>query len=150
MPVARKLSERTQAIVFVVILATAIAGLYGWVQASQPQPVVAASVSGVSLVLEGANWTIHYGPVTTTNNTAFGILMEAAHAVGFPVVSQLYSFPNGVFVIAINGSANVPGGLGWQYWVSGVYGDRASDLFALHNGDTVLWRYTTDQEAAAA
>lgn len=145
----RKLSERTQAIVFVVILGTAIAGLYGWAQATQPQPVATASVTGVSLVVEGANWTIDYGPVTTTNNTAFGILVEASHRLGFPVVSQPYSFPNGVFVIAINGSVNAPGGLGWQYWVSGVYGDRASDLFALHQGDTVLWRYTTDQEAGA-
>jgi uncharacterized protein DUF4430 len=145
---ARKLSERTQAIVFLVVLGTAIAGLYGWAQASQPHAVATTSVTGVSLIVEGVNWTIRYGPVTTTNNTAFGILMEAAAHLHFAVVSQHYSFPDGVFVLAINGSTNVPGGLGWQYWVSGVYGDRASDLFPLHTGDTVLWRYTTDQEAA--
>lgn len=146
----RRLSERTQAIVFVVVLGTAIAGLYGWVQAAQPQPVPAATVSDVSLVVDGANWTIRYGPATTANNTAYGILMEAADRLHFTVDSRLYSFPRGVFVIAINGSANAPGGLGWQYWVSGVYGDRAADLFPLHNGDTVVWRYTTDQEGTAA
>lgn len=146
---ARRLSERTQAVVFLVVLGTVIAGLYGWAQATQPQPVAQTGVSNVALTVEGVNWTIHYGPVTTTNNTAFRILMEASRVLGFAVVSQEYSFPSGEFVLSINGSANVPGGLGWQYWVSGVYGDRASDLFPLHSGDTVLWRYTTDQEAAA-
>lgn len=146
---ARKLSEPAQAVVFLIVLCTAIAGLYGWAQASQPRPVAASTVSGVSLTIEGVNWTIRYGPVATTNNTAFGILIEASHALGFPVMSQVYSFPSGEFVLSINGSSNVPGGLGWQFWVSGVYGDRASDLYALHNGDAVLWRYTTDQGATA-
>lgn len=145
----RRLSERTQAVVFLVVLGTAIAGLYGWAQASQPHPVSAATVSGVTLLVEGANWSIRYGPVTTGNNTAFALLIEASRVLGFPVSSQEYSFPNGEFVIAINGSANVPGGLGWQYWVSGVYGDRASDLFPLRSDDTVLWRYTTDRGSAA-
>ncbi len=144
----RKVSERTQAVVFLLVLGTAIAGLYGWAQASQPPRVAASGVGDVTLTVEGANWTIHYGPVSTTNNTAYGLLIEASRALGFPVASQEYSFPGGEFVIAINGSANVPGGLGWQYWVSGVYGDRASDLFPLHSGDTVLWQYTTDQGAA--
>ena len=146
---APRLSERTEAVLFLIVLAVAIAGLYGWIEASQPHPVQAAGVTGVSLVVEAPNWTIHYGPVSTTNNTAFGILLEASHRLHFPLTWINYTIPNGVFVTAINGTSNGQGGLSWQYWVSGVYGNEASSLYALHNGDTVAWRFTTNQEAAA-
>jgi hypothetical protein len=147
--VVRKLSERTQAIVFVVVLGVAIAGLYGWIQVSQPPPVRAAGVSGVGLVVDGPGWTIHYGPVTTTNNTAFGVLLEAARRVGFSLHWVNYTLPAGVFVISINGSANGQGGEFWQFWVNGVYGDAAADHAPLSDGATVTWRFTSDQGGTA-
>ncbi len=145
---ARKIPERTQALLFLVVLALAVGGLYGWIEASQPHPVQAAAVTGVSLLVEGPNWTIRYGPVSTTNNTAFGVLLEASRALHFPVNWINYTIPSGVFVTSINGTMNGQGGLSWQYWVSGAYGNEASNLYALRNGDTVAWRFTTDQEAA--
>ena len=143
-----KLSERTQAIVFLIALGAAIAGLYGWVRASQPPPVEAVGVSHVSLAVDGGAWTIRYGPVTTTNNTTFGILLEASQRLHFPVQWTNYSIPSGVFVVAINGTA-MSGGLSWQYWVSGAYGDRAANLYPLRSGDNVTWRFTTNQEGVA-
>ncbi len=131
-----------------VALGAAIAGLYGWAQASQPPPVQAAGVSGVSLVVEGAGWTIRYGPVTTTNNTAFGILLEAARTMGFSLHWINYTLPAGVFVISINGSANGQSGDFWQYWVNGTYGEVAADHAPLSDGATVTWRFTTDQGGA--
>ncbi len=144
----RKIPERTQAAIFLVVLAVAIAGFYGWIQVSQAPPVAAKSVTGVSLTVDGPNWTIRYGPLTTTNNTAFGVLREAAQRLHFSLLWVNYSVPSGVFVTAINGTPNGPGGMSWQYWVSGVYGDRAASLYGLQNGDAVAWRFTADQGAA--
>ena len=145
----RRLSERAQAVVFLVVLAVAIGGLYGWIQASQPPAVQARSVTAVSLEVDGPNWPIRYGPVTTTNNPAFGILLEASQRLHFSVVASNWTLPNGVFVSAINGTT-MAGGLSWQYWVGPVYGDRAANLYPLADGDHVTWRFTTDQEGVAA
>ncbi len=144
----RKIPERTQAVIFLVALGTAIAGLYGWVQATQSPSVPAVAVDGVHLLVETPSWTIRYAPPTTTNNTAWGILLEASLRLHFSVDASGTngSLPNYVFVIAINGSVNGDGGLYWQYWVNGVYGDRAANLYALHSNDTVAWRFMTSQE----
>ncbi len=143
-----KLSERAQAILLVVIIGGSIAGLYGYIEATQPMPVQAASVTDVSLVVEGANWTIRYGPVTTANNTAYGILVEASQRLHFSVDAMHYEVPSAVFVTAINGTANGQGGFFWQYWVDGVYGNVGADHYALASGAQVLWRFTMDQEGA--
>ena len=144
----RRLSERTQAVVFLVVLGVAIAGLYGWAQATQAPPVRPEVVGGVSLLVDSGTWTIRYGPVTTRNNTAFGLLLEASHRLHFPVVYQNYTLPAGVFVIAINGTANTVTGPGWQYWVGTSYGDRAANLYPLSDGSNVTWRYVADQGGA--
>lgn len=145
---ARRLSERTQAVIFLVALGVAIAGLYGWVQATQAPPVRPNVVVGVRLLVDGGPWQLDYGPVTTTNNTAFGLLLEASHRLHFPVVYQNYSLPAGVFVISINGIANSAGSAGWQYWVGTQYGDRAANLYPLSDGANVTWRFTADQGGA--
>ncbi len=145
----RKIPERIQAVIFLVALATAIAGLYGWAQASRAPEVTANRVLGVSLLVDGPNWTIRYGPLATTNNTAFGLLLEASHALRFPLQWVNYSMPSGVFVTAINATPNGQGGMSWQYWVAGVYGDRAANLYPIQNSDVVTWRFTMDQGAAA-
>ncbi len=142
----RRLSERTQAIVFLVVLCTGLAGLYGWVQASQPRPVPVLQVTGVSLAIDGASWAIQYGPVTTTNNTAFAILKEASQRLHFSLNVTEYSVPSAVFVNMINGSWNGQGGLYWQYWVNGTYGNVGADHYGLSDGSQVLWRFTTNQE----
>ncbi len=149
---ASRLSQRTQAVVLLAALGVAIAGVYGLVVATQPAPVAGESVTGVSLVVETPSWTIRYGPVTTTNNTAYGILIEASLRLHFAVdpPTSNGSFPNEVFVVAINGTTNGQGGLWWQFWVDGIYGNTAANLFALHNGDNVAWRFTADMEGGAA
>lgn len=145
----RRVSERTQAVIFLVALGVAIAALYGWVQVSQPPPVRATGVSGVSLEVDGAGWALRYGPVTTTNNTAFGILREAARARGFSLQWINYTLPPGVFVTAINGTPNGQGGDFWQYWVNGTYGDVAADHAPLSDGAAVTWRFVANQGGAS-
>ncbi len=145
---ARRLSERTQAVLFLVILVVGIAGLYGWVQATQPPPVPPGTVRDVSLLIDGGTWTTEYGPVTTTSNTPFLLLLEASQRLGFRVMWQNYTTPPGVFVLSINGTANPSAGAGWQYWVGTTYGNVAANLVPLSDGDHVAWRCTTDQGGA--
>lgn len=145
---ARRLSERTQAMIFLVALALGIAGLYRVVLAAQPPPVAPGQVSGVNLLVESGTWTIRYGPVTTSSNTAFLLLLEASQRLHFPLTWQNYTTPNGVFVMSINGTVNTATGPGWQYWVGATYGNEASNLFPLSNGDLVAWRFTLDQGGA--
>jgi Domain of unknown function (DUF4430) len=143
--VVRSLSERAQALVFVGILVAGIAGLYATAQIVQPAAVPTASVHSVRLEVDGSGWTIHYGPERTTNNTAFGILLEASDVLDFSVRYQRYEIPKGVLVLGINGSMNGNGGRYWQYWVNGVYGTVAADYQGLQDGDLVTWTYAVSQ-----
>jgi hypothetical protein len=145
--VARRISERLQAIVFVAVVVVAVAGLYAVVQSLQPGPVQALVVRHARLDVNGNGWSIHYDPVATVNNTAFGILREASVRLGFSLTYVPYEIPKGVFVTGINGSMNGAGGRYWQYWVNGIYGSVAADHQALQDGDTVLWSYSSPQEA---
>ncbi len=142
----RDLSERRKAVLFAVALLVTIAGVYGFVRAIQPPPVPRAAVTAVTLLVETPWWTIRYSAANTTNNSAFGLLMEASSHLGFSVRYTQYTIPQGVFVTAINGTANGQSGLYWQFWVSGAYGSAAADLVQIHGGDTVLWNFTASQE----
>jgi hypothetical protein len=142
---ARRLSELHLAVAFAVIVLVAIAGLFALSRALQSEPAVASGVVTVSLVVDSGSWTIRYGPITTNNNTAFTLLVEASEHIGFSVREVHYTVPDAVFVTAINGTMNGQGGQYWQYWVSGVYGDVGADHYTLHQGDVVQWRFMADQ-----
>jgi hypothetical protein len=144
---AHKASERVQAVAFVAVLVVVIAGLYAAVLRLQPASVRSAMVRDARLDIAGSGWSVRYRAVSTTNNTAFAILIEASHERGFSVTFVRYEIPAGVFVTGINGSLNGEAGRYWQYWVNGIYGRVASDHQALQDGDTVLWSYTSPQEA---
>ncbi len=140
-----KLSERVQAVLFVVVLAAAISGLYAYIQLSQPLPVTASGPVRVSLFIDGASWTITYGPLETWNNTAYSLLVEASTKLGFSLQAVHYEIPSGVFVTSINGTTNGQDGRYWQFWVDGAYPQVGADHVALAYGDTVAWRFTSDQ-----
>lgn len=146
----RRLAEWHKALIFVAALSVTVAGLYAYVQASQPPRVQPQGVRGVHLTIDGGSWRIDYAPAETTNNSAFAILMEASEAFGFPVEYVRYTIPDGVFVTAINGSRNGEGGRFWQFWVNGAYGSVAADHAAIHDGDAVLWWYTSSREGTPA
>jgi hypothetical protein len=141
-----RLTERAQAILFVAVLAGAIAGLYGAIQASQPSPVGRSEVHSIRLNVNAGEWSIRYTSEVTANNTVFAILIEASNRLGFRVEFQRYEIPSGVLVLAINGSENGSEGRYWQYWVNDVYGRVAADLHELHDEDNVEWRFSIPQE----
>jgi len=146
--VLAKLSEQQKALVFVAALAVAIALLYASIQVAQPGPVASRHVARVSLVVDAGAWRIEYAAATTTNNTVFGLLLEASHRIGFSVQYIRYAIPDGVYVTGINGTMNGRDGRYWQYWVNGVYGDVAADHKEIRDGDAVLWRFTAPQEGS--
>ena len=143
-----RLSERHQAILFAVVLAIAIAGTFRVALALQPPEVRSLGPIRASLVVDGNAWRIEYLDVVTTNNTAFGILLEASERLGFDVRWTTYALPAGVFVTSINGTANGAGGMGWQYWVSGVYARVAADRQTIVEDDVVVWRFLVAQEGS--
>lgn len=143
---APRLSERQQAIVFAAILIPAIAGLYATTQILQPIPVQASVVRLVHLDVEGVGWSIQYAPLSTNNNTAFGLLLEASAKLAFPVKYVWYQIPQGVFVTAINGSVNGEGNRYWLYQVDGAYPNLAADHQALHDDAIVRWSFSSAQE----
>lgn len=138
---APRLSERLQAAIFVGVLVVSIAGVYGLVQWSQPSAVRPSTVLDVRLTVHGIPWVIEYRTDETTNNTAFGILLEAAHHLGFAIEFSVYEIPAGVLVTSINGSVNGQDGRYWLYWVGDVYGTVAADKQGLADGDSVVWRF---------
>jgi len=138
------MSETHQAILFAAILVTAIAGLYATTLLIQPVPVQASAVHFVRLDVEGVGWSIQYGPLTTSNNTALGLLLEASAKLAFPVAYVWYQIPQGVFVTGINGSINGEGRY-WLYQVNGVYPNIAADHRALSDDDVVRWIFSTAQ-----
>lgn len=145
----RRLTEREQALVFGVALAVAIAALYGAIRFIEPPTVTPKGFLRVSLVVDGDGWTVEYRGVWTTNNTAFGILLEAADLLGFEVEWVPYAIPSGVFVTAINGTVNGEGSRWWQYWVNDAYGNVAADRREIFEGDVVAWRFLVSAEGSA-
>jgi hypothetical protein len=143
---ARRISERAQAVAFVAILVAAIVGIYAVAQSYGAPSVPASRVRSIHLAIEGDNWAISYVSSDTENNTAFGILHEASDRLGFALVYRSYDVPPGILVLGINGSMNGEGGRYWLYWVNGVYGTVAADRQALRDGDTVLWRFSDRYE----
>jgi hypothetical protein len=71
--------------------------------------------------------------------TAFDALLENSS------VEYEYTGPL-VLVTAINGvHNNVSANLFWQYYVNGVFGPVASNLYHLANNSVVEWRYQSSQ-----
>ena len=67
-------------------------------------------------------------------------LMEAASIADFHVGTQNQTL--GLLVISIADLTNQDGGgPGWQFWVNGVYGNRASNVIPIADGDDVEWKY---------
>lgn len=133
--------ERVKAVLLVVIVIVAATGLFA--VASAFYPAAAPSVvHDVSLRIEGPGWVRTYAATITPNGTAFAFLLEAADRLGFGVLFTRYAPPlDSVLVDAINGTRSGEGGLWWQYWVDGSYGDVGADRKVLRDGSAVLWAF---------
>lgn len=75
--------------------------------------------------------------------TAFDALDQSASVV---YVEHIF----GRFVTAINGVANNAEGNGryWQFWVNGELAPIATDFYELTDGDRILWKYCSPENAS--
>ncbi|MCX6651939.1 MAG: DUF4430 domain-containing protein [Methanomassiliicoccales archaeon] len=80
----------------------------------------------------------------TSKSSCYEQLLEAGRIAPFHIDSRNESL--GIFVTAIAGEFNQEGGgPGWQYYVNGVYANRACSIITIDNGDQVAWKYQTNQ-----
>ncbi len=64
----------------------------------------------------------------------------AASSIGH-FTMQVQNQTLGTFVDSIAGVQNQDPGAGWQYYINGVYANRACNLNAISNGDEIIWIY---------
>ncbi|MDD1756231.1 MAG: DUF4430 domain-containing protein [Methanomassiliicoccales archaeon] len=77
----------------------------------------------------------------TSGSNCYLQLMEAASIADFAVGTQNQTL--GLLVTSIADLTNqVGGGPGWQFYLNGVYGNRACNMISIANGDSVEWKYT--------
>ncbi|MEE9163509.1 MAG: DUF4430 domain-containing protein [Thermoplasmata archaeon] len=132
--------EPKVALLLALAIVLSVAGLWAALGALTPSPIPPATVS-VTLRIESAGWTVTHA-ATSTNNTVLSFLLETADVRGFEVQHQYWEPLGASKVDAINGIPDGAGGLFWQYWVNGVYGDVGANRYILADGDAVLWRHT--------
>ena len=134
-----RLGDPKLALLLALAIVFAVAGLLVALQALGPSPVPASTVT-VTLQIESADWSLSHR-ATTTNNTVLRFLLEAADSRGFSVQWTFSELYQAAYVAAINGIRDGAGGLFWQYWVNGAYGQVGADGYPLADGDAVLWRH---------
>ncbi len=132
--------EPKVAFLLALAIVLAVAGLWLALTALAPAPIPSATVS-VMLRIESTGWDVSYS-ATSRNNTVLSFLLEAAEVRGFEVQHQYWELLGASKVDAINGIRDGAGGLFWQYWVNGVYGDVGANRYILADEDAVLWRHT--------
>ena len=143
-----RVSERQQALVFAVVLLTAIAGLWAAVKAMRPS----CETGTVTAILEvrGDRWTAGPEARTIAGCTVWDLLADWSAAGGTSVEVQQYGEPlDAKMVVAIgpdrNGDAGAAGPhLFWQFWVDCTYASAGADLTPLHGGEHVTWVFAPE------
>jgi hypothetical protein len=95
----------------------------------------------VSTVTNGGHSVWIFENVTSKSN-CYEQLMKASSLGHFAIHVQNQTL--GTFVDSIAGVQNQDPGAGWQYYINGVYANRACNLNAISNGDEIMWIYQLD------
>lgn len=104
------------------------------IQATQLDTQNTLAATGLNLVIDFGNGTVvSFSGLTGT--TVYNLTTML-----FEVDAQWAG--DRVFINAIDGVYQDVSH-GWQYWVNGNYASVASNLYNLHDGDSVLWNRTT-------
>lgn len=80
-----------------------------------------------------------------SGQTVFDILKSVTAREGLAFV---YDPPGtyGVFIRQIGARKNGEQKKYWQYWVNGEFAMVAADRYTLQSGDTILWKFTGEQQ----
>jgi hypothetical protein len=80
----------------------------------------------------------------TSSSNCYDQLLVASRIVGFEVDVKDYAMGTMVTKLAAVENDEFDA-RGWQYYVNGIYGNKASNLYSISNGDSVRWDYLSNQ-----
>ena len=143
------MSKKNTIIAIVIINALAIAGIFYEIGYFDEAEVDNSTLVTASLKIEfdnlDDNETLVFNLVTTSESTAYGILMAAKSEGMYKVtVSQTN---NGIIVESIHNWGSCAGcqseqGYTWKYTVNDVPSDTAANRKVINDGDTIHWIYS--------
>ena len=143
------MSKKNTIIAIVIINALAIAGIFYEIGYFDEADVDNSTLVTASLKIEynnlDDNETMVFNLVTTSESTAYGILMAAKNEGMYMVtVSQTN---NGIIVESIDNWGSCEGcqseqGYTWKYTVNDVPSDTAANRKIINDGDTIHWIYS--------
>jgi hypothetical protein len=130
-----------QAMIFVIVLALAIIGLWYVAQNLQRDAEVESIENPitVSMWIITDEWVIEYMDMPTTNNTVYTLLVECSSVYDFPITSTYWHGYESVFINSINGTQNGEGDRWWQYYVNDEYGEVGCDRKEIFDDDIIEW-----------
>ena len=94
------------------------------------------------------NSTMTFESVTTSESTAYGILLAAQTQANYSVTATTH-YQWGLFIESIANWGNCGGcqnedGYWWTYFVNDENGQVAANRQIVNNGDTIEWLYTNE------
>lgn len=94
------------------------------------------------------NSTMTFESVTTSESTAYGILLAAQTQANYSVTATTH-YQWGLFIESIGNWGNCGGcqnedGYWWTYFVNDESGQVAANRQIVNNGDTIEWLYTNE------
>ena len=94
----------------------------------------------------GENDTLVFEEITTTESTAFGLLMAGSNQGNYDVTSTNTGQGVTVTSIAIDNceTCQEEEGYSWKYTLNGFYSDIPANRNIISNGDIIEWIYTDD------
>ena len=143
------MSKKNTIIAIVIINALAIAGIFYEIGYFDEAEVDNSTLVTASLKIEfnnlDDNETMVFNLVTTSESTAYGILM-AAKSEGMYKVT-VYQTNNGIIVESIDNWRSCEGcqseqGYTWKYTVNDVPSDTAANRKVINDGDAIHWIYS--------
>ena len=143
------MSKKNTIIAIVIINALAIAGIFYEIGYFDEVEVDNSTLVTASLKIEfdnlDNNETMVFNLITTSESTAYGILIAAKNEGMYKVtVSQTN---NGIIVESIDNWGSCEGcqseqGYTWKYTVNDVPSDTAANRKVINDGDTIHWIYS--------
>jgi hypothetical protein len=165
----RKLGPRDWILIVVAVVIVLVIALFGFPNTGSTDITVKSSLriefaNAPAPLNQGENttWTQVGGvwtPSVTSNlkgetiwtfvnvsskSNCYDQLVSASRIAPFSVDSQNQSL--GLIVVSVGGDSNLAyEGRAWQYYVNGVYANRACNIVTVANGDNVVWKYQPNQ-----
>ena len=94
----------------------------------------------------GENDTLVFEEITTTESTAFGLLMAGSNQGNYEVTTTNAGqgvTVTGIFIESCE-TCQEEDGYSWQYTLNGYYSDIPANRNIISNGDIIEWIYTDE------